>query len=221
MHIISPYNSIAVCIGLNYLDHAKESGMSVPPQPVFFAKYPSSIIGPHDAIILPKIAPNEVDYEVELVIVIGKGGKNIAPERAFEHIVGWTVGHDVSARDLQLRKPGNQWIAGKTFDTFAPIGPAIVTKDEIENIHNLGIRCILNGQIVQNSNTSQLAFKTNELVAYLSQHFTFQPGDLIFTGTPSGVGFARKPPIFLRPGDVVVCEIDNIGSLQNSVILEV
>jgi len=205
-----------ICIVLNYLDHAKESGMSIPKEPVFFAKYPSAIIGPHDVIKLPK-SSNEVDYEVELVIVIGKIAKNVSLENALEYIFGYTIGHDVSARDLQLRKTGGQWIAGKTFDTFAPIGPFICSKDEIENVHQLGIRLNLNGQIMQNSNTSQLSFKIPDIVSYLSSIMTLKPGDIIFTGTPSGVGFARKPPIFLKHGDKVTCEIDNLGSLSNNV----
>jgi len=156
----------------------------------------------------------EVDYEVELVIVIGKKGRRIPEKDAYSHVVGYTVGHDVSARDFQF-KDGKQWIKGKSFDTFAPIGPAIVTKDEVKDVHQLPLRTILNGQTLQNSSTSQLAFNVPKLVSYLSTIFTLNPGDLIFTGTPPGVGFARKPPIFLKDGDKVTVEVDEIGSLTN------
>lgn len=205
-----------LCVGLNYADHAKESGMEPPPEPVMFSKFTSAIIGPGETIVLPEES-EEPDYEVELVIVIGEGGRHISEANAMDHVFGYTVGHDVSARDWQLRKPGGQWLMGKTFDTFAPIGPAIVTSDEISDPHNLGIRLRLNGETLQDSNTSQLIFKSEELVAYISQVVTLKPGDLIFTGTPPGVGFARKPPVFLKPGDTAECEIDEIGTLSNPV----
>lgn len=205
-----------ICIGLNYADHAKESGVEPPPEPVLFSKYSSAIIGPGDTIILPEESA-EPDYEVELVIVIGRAGRRIRESEAIKYVAGFTVGHDVSARDWQLKKPGKQWMAGKTFDTFAPIGPSIVTPDEISDPHNLGIRCILNGQTVQQSNTNQLIFKTGALIAYISKVVTLKPGDLIFTGTPPGVGFARKPPVFLKQGDTVVCEVDEVGRLTNPV----
>ncbi|MBI2195165.1 MAG: fumarylacetoacetate hydrolase family protein [Planctomycetes bacterium] len=205
-----------ICIGLNYADHARESGVEPPPEPVLFSKYASAIIGPGDTILLPEES-QEPDYEVELVVVIGKAGRRITPSEAMKYVAGYTVGHDVSARDWQLRKPGKQWMAGKTFDTFAPIGPAIVTPDEISDPHNLGIRCILNGQTVQQSNTNQLIFKIDALIAYISKVVTLKPGDLIFTGTPPGVGFARKPPVFLKHGDTVACEVDEVGRLTNPV----
>lgn len=205
-----------VCIGLNYADHAAESGMDIPPEPVVFSKYASAIIGPGDTIKLPP-SSNEPDYEVELVVVIGKSGFNISQTDAMNHVAGYTVGHDVSARDYQLQKPAGQWMMGKTFDTFAPIGPDLVTADEVGDPNDLGIRCILNDETVQDSNTAQLIFKIPELIAYLSHVFTLNPGDLIFTGTPPGVGMARDPQLWLKAGDKVVCEVDGIGRLENPV----
>jgi 2-keto-4-pentenoate hydratase/2-oxohepta-3-ene-1,7-dioic acid hydratase in catechol pathway len=160
---------------------------------------------------------NELDFEVELAIVIGKTCKNVSPKEAMDYVVGYTVAHDVSARDWQLKRNGGQWMMGKTMDTFAPIGPAIVTKDAISNPHNLGIRCFLNGQTVQNSSTNQLVFKTEDVVSWCSRSFTLKPGDLIFTGTPPGVGCFRKPPLWLKHGDVVTCEIDELGSITNQI----
>jgi 2-keto-4-pentenoate hydratase/2-oxohepta-3-ene-1,7-dioic acid hydratase in catechol pathway len=208
-----------ICIGLNYRDHAAESGVPAPSEPVLFSKYPTALIGHRDAIVLPRVS-REVDYEAELVVVIGRGGRHIPRDRAFEHVGGYAVGHDVSARDWQLNKPGKQWMAGKTFDTFAPIGPAVVTPDEVPDPHNLGIRLRLNLETMQNSSTSQLIFRVDELIAYISQIFTLEPGDLIFTGTPPGVGMARKPPVWLKPGDQVEVEIDRLGTLSNSVVAE-
>ena len=208
-----------VCIGLNYRDHAAESGVPVPTEPILFSKYPTTLIGHGGQIILPS-ASHEVDYEAELVVVIGRKGRHISGERALEYVGGYAVGHDVSARDWQLNKPGKQWMAGKTFDTFAPVGPELVTPDEVGDPQNLGIRLRLNGQTMQDSNTNQLIFGVDVLIAYLSQVFTLEPGDLIFTGTPPGVGMARKPPIWLKPGDQVEVEIDRLGTLQNTVIAE-
>ena len=208
-----------ICIGLNYRDHAAESGVPVPPEPILFSKYPTSLIGHDETIILPAVS-QEVDYEAELVVVIGRTGRHIPRDRAFEYVGGYAVGHDVSARDWQLNKPGKQWMAGKTFDTFAPVGPVLVTPDEIPDPHKLGIRLRLNGQTMQDSSTSQLIFGVDELIAYLSQIFTLEPGDLIFTGTPPGVGMARKPPVWLKPGDIVEVEIDHLGTLRNSVAAE-
>jgi 2-keto-4-pentenoate hydratase/2-oxohepta-3-ene-1,7-dioic acid hydratase in catechol pathway len=169
--------------------------------------------------VLPRVS-REVDYEAELVVVIGKRGRYIAEDQARNYVAGYTIGHDVSARDWQLRKPGGQWLAGKTFDTFAPIGPALVTADEIRDPHRLSIELRLNGQVMQRSNTEQMIFTVDKLVAYISQVVTLQPGDLIFTGTPPGVGFARKPPVFLKPGDIVEIEIENLGILRNPVTAE-
>jgi 2-keto-4-pentenoate hydratase/2-oxohepta-3-ene-1,7-dioic acid hydratase in catechol pathway len=208
-----------ICIGLNYRDHAAESGVPAPSEPVLFSKFATALIGHLAPIVLPQVS-QEVDYEAELVVVIGRGGRHIPRERAFEHVGGYTVGHDVSARDWQLNKPGKQWMAGKTFDTFAPVGPELVTPDEVPDPQNLGIRLRLNGQTMQDSSTSQLVFGVAELIAYLSQVFTLEPGDLIFTGTPPGVGMARKPPVWLKPGDRVEVEIDRLGKLSNTVIAD-
>ncbi len=206
-----------ICIGLNYADHAAESGMPIPDEPIVFSKYASSIIGPDENIVAPS-ASSQVDYEVELVVVIGKRGRNISEEDALNHVAGYMVGHDVSARDYQLEKPGAQWMMGKTFDTFAPIGPDLVTTDDVPDPHNLGIRCILNGETVQDSNTSQLIFGVPKLIAYLTHVFTLAPGDLIFTGTPPGVGMGREPQLWLKHGDQVICEIDGLGRLENPVV---
>jgi len=203
-----------VCIGLNYLDHAKESGAAVPPEPIMFSKYPTAIVGPGDNIEVPSVS-KETDYECELVVVIGKRGRHIKKGNAYEHVAGYTCGNDVSARDYQLKKAGGQWMIGKTFDTFAPIGPAIVTTDEIPDPQTLGIRTVVNGETLQNSSTAQLIFNVPTLVEYISHVITLEPGDLIFTGTPPGVGFARKPPRFLMPGDWVEIQIDGIGNLRN------
>ncbi len=206
-----------VCIGLNYRDHAAESGAAIPKDPVLFSKYATALIGHGDPIVLPPVS-HEVDYEAELVIVVGKRGRNVKAAEAAEYVGGYTVGHDVSARDWQLKKDGKQWMVGKTFDTFAPTGPVLVTADEISDPHSLSIRLRLNGQTMQDSNTKQMIFSVGELLAYLSQVFTLEPGDLIFTGTPPGVGMARKPPVFLKGGDVVEVEIAGLGVLRNPVV---
>jgi 2-keto-4-pentenoate hydratase/2-oxohepta-3-ene-1,7-dioic acid hydratase in catechol pathway len=206
-----------VCVGLNYRDHARESGAPIPREPVLFSKYPTALTGHGQPIVLPPTS-QEVDFEAELVMVVGQGGRNIPANRGQEHLAGYTVGNDVSARDWQLKKDGKQWMIGKTFDTFAPVGPWLVTADELPDPHHLGIRLRLNGQTMQDSNTDQMIFPAGEIVAYLSSVFTLEPGDLIFTGTPPGVGFARKPPVFLKPGDVVEVEIDGLGLLRNPVV---
>jgi 2-keto-4-pentenoate hydratase/2-oxohepta-3-ene-1,7-dioic acid hydratase in catechol pathway len=208
-----------ICIGLNYADHAAETGATLPSEPVVFSKFVTAIRGPQDPIVLPKVS-SKVDFEAELVVVIGRPGRCIPRERAFEHVAGYTCGHDVSARDWQLEKPGGQWLLGKSFDSFAPIGPELVTREEIENPGQLNICLRLNGQTMQNSNTRQLIFPVDQLVAHISTVCTLQPGDLIFTGTPPGVGVARKPPVFLQPGDVAEVEIESIGVLRNPVVAQ-
>ncbi len=206
-----------LCIGLNYRDHAAETGAPIPRDPVLFSKFATALVGPDEPIVLPPVS-QKVDYEAELVLVIGKQGRFIPREKAREYLAGYTVGHDVSARDWQLEKDGKQWLAGKTFDTFAPLGPYLVTADEVPDPHELGIRLRLNGQTMQDSNTRQMIFRAEDLVAYISQVVTLQPGDLIFTGTPPGVGVARKPPVWLKGGDVVEVEIDGLGVLRNPVV---
>ncbi len=208
-----------LCIGLNYRDHAEETGASIPRDPVLFSKFTTALIGPDEPIVLPKVS-QKVDYEAELVLVIGKKGRHIPREEAPSYLAGCMVGHDVSARDWQLEKDGKQWLAGKTFDTFAPTGPWLVTLDEVGDPHELGIRLRLNGKTMQDSNTQQMIFRAEELIAYISQVVTLLPGDLIFTGTPPGVGVARKPPVWMKDGDVAEVEIDRLGVLRNPVVQE-
>ena len=203
---IVPNPDKIICVGKNYADHAAEMGTPPPAEPVFFSKFSSAISGDGQPIVLPR-GSNEVDYEAELVVVIGVGGRYIAKEDAFAHVAGYCCGNDVSARDWQRQKPGSQWLLGKSFDTFAPIGPWLVGADEVPNPDALDIQLRLNGRVMQQSNTSQFLFPIAELIAYVSQVATLVPGDLLFTGTPPGVGFARKPPVFLHPGDVVEVEI--------------
>jgi 2-keto-4-pentenoate hydratase/2-oxohepta-3-ene-1,7-dioic acid hydratase in catechol pathway len=205
-----------ICVGLNYKDHAAESGSPIPKEPILFSKYATALIGHGETIVLPKVS-QEVDYEAELVIAVGKKGRHLTPQNAIEHVAGYSVGHDVSARDWQLRKDGKQWMIGKSFDTFAPVGPVLVTKDEVQDPLNLPIRLRLNNQVMQNSNTRQMIFGVTELLVYLSQVFTLEPGDLIFTGTPPGVGMARQPPVYLKDGDVVEVEIEGLGLLRNPI----
>lgn len=206
-----------LCIGLNYADHAAESGVDPPGEPIVFCKFPYAVAADGDEIVLPAVS-QKVDYEAELVAVIGTGGKNIPQAAALHHVAGYACGHDVSARDWQLEKPGGQWLLGKTFDTFAPFGPQLVTADEVADPGQLEIALRLNGETMQQSNTRQLIFGIEELVAYISQVCTLQPGDVIFTGTPPGVGAARKPPVYLRPGDLAEVEIEGLGVLRNPVV---
>jgi 2-keto-4-pentenoate hydratase/2-oxohepta-3-ene-1,7-dioic acid hydratase in catechol pathway len=206
-----------ICLGLNYRDHANETNAQIPRDPILFSKYATSLIGHGEAIVLPPVS-QEVDYEAELVVVVGKKGRNIKEGDALGHVAGYMVGHDVSARDWQLKKDGKQWMVGKTFDTFAPTGPCLVTADEVPDPHALRIQLRLNGQTMQDSNTGQMIFSVARTLAYISQVCTLQPGDLIFTGTPSGVGIARKPPVYLKGGDVAEVEIEKLGVLRNPVV---
>lgn len=206
-----------ICIGLNYRDHAAESNLPVPETPTVFSKYPTSVIGPGQPIVLPKNS-TQPDYEAEFAVVIGRGGRYIPESDWRQHVFGYTIINDVSARDFQMAT--SQWMIGKTFDTFCPMGPAIVTVDEIPDPHNLPISLSIGGETLQDSNTSNLIFKIPRIVAYLSSVFTLEPGDVIATGTPAGVGFARKPPRFLREGDEVRIRIEGIGELVNPVVSE-
>ena len=208
-----------LCIGLNYRDHAIETGAAIPSEPVVFCKMPTAMIGPNEPILLPKVS-QEVDYEAELVVVIGKKLRHASEQQASEGIFGYSVGHDVSARDWQKNKPGKQWFLGKSFDSFAPFGPGIVTADSVPDPNNLRIRCKINGEVLQDSSTNELIFKPVELVSYISQVMTLEPGDVIYTGTPSGVGVARQPNRFLKDGDVVEIEIESLGVLRNPCVLE-
>ncbi len=206
-----------ICVGLNYRDHALESKMELPKVPTIFSKFPSAVIGPGECIVLPKNS-TQPDYEAEFAFVIGRGGRHIPAERWQEHVFGYTIINDVSARDFQMAT--TQWLMGKTFDTFAPMGPHIVSADEIRDPHALDISLSIHGEVLQHSNTRELIFKIPELVAYLSSVVTLEPGDVVSTGTPAGVGVARKPQRFLRPGDDVVVRVESIGELRNPVVAE-
>ncbi|MFL5328355.1 MAG: fumarylacetoacetate hydrolase family protein [Gemmataceae bacterium] len=205
-----------LCIGLNYRDHAIEGGKAIPTEPVLFGKFSNALCAHSDVVRLPRVS-KKVDYEAELVVVIGRTGRDIAETDAMKYVGGYTIGQDVSARDWQMRGEAKQWIIGKTFDTFAPIGPELITVDEVPDPHSLRIQLRLNGRTMQDSNTREFIFNVPQLIAYLSQVMTLEPGDLIFTGTPPGVGFARKPPVWLQSGDIVEIEIDGLGVLRNTV----
>ena len=203
-----------ICIGLNYRDHAIESNMQVPERPIVFSKFPTSIIGPRQSVCLPGTSKN-ADYEAELAVVIGRVAKNVAEAEAFDHVFGYTNLNDISERGFQFAD--GQWQRGKSCDTFAPMGPYVATKDEIADPHSLSIRFRLNGKTLQDSNTDQLIFDIPVIIAYLSETITLEPGDVIATGTPAGVGFARNPPIFLNDSDLMEVEIDGLGILRNVV----
>lgn len=204
-----------ICVGLNYFDHCKETGMEPPESPVIFSKYGNAIAGHNDAIEIP-INSTEVDFEAELAFVIGREAKHVSEEEADDYVFGYTIMNDISARDLQFQD--GQWSRGKTADTFAPFGPVIVTKDEVGDPHNLAISLELNGEIMQDSNTSNLIFTVPKIVSFLSQSMTLMPGDLIATGTPPGVGMGRNPKIWLKNGDRMNVRIEKIGTLSNHVI---
>ncbi len=206
-----------LCIGLNYGDHARETNAEIPSEPVCFGKYANTIGGPESAIVLPDVS-QEVDYEAELVVVIGKPAKNVAQENALDYVAGYMVGNDVSARDWQKGRPGGQWMLGKTPDTFAPIGPYLVTSDEVGDPGQLAISLTLNGETMQDSSTAELIFGIERIISHLTLLMTLQPGDLIFTGTPAGVGMARNPQVFLKPGDRVSVTIEKLGTLSNPVV---
>jgi 2-keto-4-pentenoate hydratase/2-oxohepta-3-ene-1,7-dioic acid hydratase in catechol pathway len=206
-----------ICIGLNYRDHAEEGKMAIPDVPTVFSKFATSIIGHRDPIVLPKNSAKP-DYEAEFVVVIGKRGRHIPEANWRDYVFGYSILNDVSARDFQMAT--SQWMMGKTFDTFAPFGPEIVTADEVADPHNLTISLTLNGEVMQNSNTGNMIFQTPRLIAFLSSVFTLEPGDIISTGTPAGVGFARKPPRWLKPGDEVTVRVEGLGELTNPVVAE-
>jgi 2-keto-4-pentenoate hydratase/2-oxohepta-3-ene-1,7-dioic acid hydratase in catechol pathway len=209
------------CIGLNYRKHAEESGSKIPEHPILFMKNISALQNPNDAIELPKKLPStEVDWECELAVVIGKKTKNVSKAKALEHVLGYACANDVSARDWQAKWGGSQWCRGKTFDTFCPLGPAIVTTEDIPNPNTLRIQTLLNGKVVQDSNTADMIFDVPTLIEFLSGSTTLLPGTVIITGTPAGVGVAMKPPRFLQAGDSVAIRIEKIGDLTNPVITE-
>ena len=203
-----------ICIGLNYRDHAAESNMPIPERPVIFSKFSTCVIAPGEPVVIPK-GSQQVDYEAELAFVIGRHAKNIKASQAYDYVLGYTAVNDVSARDFQFAD--GQWQRGKSCDTFAPMGQTIVTTDVIPDPHKLSIKLVLNGQTMQDSNTDQLIFGVPELIEFLTESITLEPGDVIATGTPPGVGFARKPPVFLKPGDQMEVLIEGIGGLGNPV----
>lgn len=205
-----------VCIGWNYKPHAREAEMKLPEKPLIFIKTTTALAGPDNNIVLPEIAPDNVDYEGELAIIIGKKAKNVSEENAKDYIFGYSIANDVSARDCQLHID-SQWARGKSFDTFCPLGPVAVRGIDGEN---LKIQTRLNGKLMQDSNTSNMIFGIRKLVSYISHNMTLLPGTIILTGTPEGVGFSRKPPVWLRAGDTVEIEIENIGTLKNTVVRE-
>jgi acylpyruvate hydrolase len=206
-----------ICLGLNYRDHAEESNQPLPPYPIVFSKFANTVIGPGEAIVLPKVT-DQVDYEAEFGVVIGRQARHVSEAEALDYVAGYVPFNDVSARDYQMRN--SQWTIGKTFDTFGPMGPALVTADEIPDPHNLNIRLLIGDEVLQSSNTGYLIFNVNHLIADLSRVMTLEPGDLISTGTPGGVGAARQPQRFLRPGDLVKVEIEGLGVLENPVVAE-
>jgi 2-keto-4-pentenoate hydratase/2-oxohepta-3-ene-1,7-dioic acid hydratase in catechol pathway len=219
VHLLAPVPrpQKILAIGLNYADHIEETGAAMPERQIWFSKLPNAVNGPYDPIQMPK-ASSAIDYEAELVFVIGKRCRHVTKEKAHEVIFGYAVGNDVSVRDWQFHTA--QWIVGKSFDTHAPFGPWIVTADEVGDPHALGIRCLVNGKTRQNSNTKNLVFNCFDQIAYLSQAMTLLPGDIVFTGTPGGVGQSMKPPQLLKAGDTVRVEIDKIGALDAKMVPE-
>jgi 2,4-diketo-3-deoxy-L-fuconate hydrolase len=206
-----------ICAGMNYRDHAEETGLDVPERPVLFAKWSNALIGPGDPIVLPSLTA-QVDYEAELGVVIGRRSRDLDVADALDAVGGYVCVNDVSARDLQFAD--GQWTRAKSLDTFCPVGPRIVPATDVPDPQALRIRCLVNGEALQDSSTSNMVFGVAELVAFASRGMTLEPGDLIATGTPAGVGFTRKPPVFLRPGDEVTVEIEGVGELTNPVRAE-
>ena len=204
-----------VCVGLNYHDHAEEQGAELPEEPLLFAKWPTALIGPGDPIVIPSLV-TKCDYEAELGVVIGEKVRGVSKGNALEAVRGYLCANDVSARDLQFKD--GQWTRAKSVDTFCPVGPQLVPAEEIPDPHNLRIRAIVNGEVLQDSTTANLIFGVDEIVSYASQTMTLEPGDLILTGTPAGVGVFRNPQRLLQPGDEVTIEIERIGALTNPVV---
>ncbi|KPK00444.1 MAG: 5-carboxymethyl-2-hydroxymuconate isomerase [Desulfobacterales bacterium SG8_35] len=218
--LLAPLQPAAIlCIGLNYTQHARETNAELPHYPVLFMKNPAALNHPGDPILLPPscMEPPQVDFEVELAIVIGRAAKNVSAANALDHVFGYTIGNDVSARRWQKHGGGGQWVRGKSFDTFCPLGPELVTADLVPDPQQLRLQCFLNNRLMQDSNTADMIFSVAELIEYLSTGMTLLPGTVIMSGTPSGVGFARKPPVFLKPGDTLELRIENLGTLCNPV----
>jgi 2-keto-4-pentenoate hydratase/2-oxohepta-3-ene-1,7-dioic acid hydratase in catechol pathway len=207
-----------ICVGQNYAAHAAESRFEVPAEPVIFSKFSSAVIGPADAVRLPSVAPRRVDYEAELAVVIGAGGREVSPADAMTLVGGYAVANDISARDWQLKKPAGQWLLGKSFDTFLPLGPAVVSADEVPDPRALRIICRIGGETLQDDVVGNMIFDIPTLISYVSQVATLEPGDVLLTGTPAGVGQSRVPPRWLQPGDVLETEISGIGVLRNPIV---
>lgn len=203
-----------VCIGMNYHDHAAEIGLAVPKTPAIFSKFSSCVVAPGEPVVIPT-SSQQVDYEAELAVVIGRRASRVAADRAYDYVLGYTAFNDVTARDFQFGDV--QWQRGKSCDTFAPMGQTVVTTDEIPDPHTLRVTLTLNGTVMQDSSTSQLIFRVPELIEFITRSITLEPGDVIATGTPPGVGYARKPPVFLKPGDAMEIHIDRVGGLGNPV----
>ena len=219
--LLAPLQPAAIlCIGFNYRQHADETGLKLPEYPTLFMKNPAALNHPGDPVVLPPscLDPPQVDYEAELAVVIGKSAKDVPAHEALDYVAGYTIANDVSARRWQKHAGSGQWIRGKSFDTFCPLGPELVTLDEIPYPQNLQIKCILNGKVMQDANTSGMIFSVARIIEYLSESMTLLPGTVILTGTPSGVGYARKPAVYLKPGDVVEIIIDRIGTLTSPVV---
>jgi 2-keto-4-pentenoate hydratase/2-oxohepta-3-ene-1,7-dioic acid hydratase in catechol pathway len=202
-----------MAIGRNYAEHARESKSAVPERPVLFAKFPTTIVGPGAEVTWDPALSDKIDFEAELAVIIGKTARRVTEAEALDYVFGYTCANDVTARDLQ--KGDGQWVRGKSLDTFCPLGPWLVTADEVPDPQDLGTRCLVNGQIMQDSHTSKMIFGVAYLISYLSQAFTLLPGDILLTGTPDGVGAYREPPVFMKDGDVMVVEIDGVGRLVN------
>jgi 2-keto-4-pentenoate hydratase/2-oxohepta-3-ene-1,7-dioic acid hydratase in catechol pathway len=203
-----------ICVGLNYRDHAAEANLDLPARPLLFAKWQTALIGPGDPIVLPPVA-HQADFEAELGVVIGTRVRGVAVDDALDAVSGYICVNDVSARDVQMGD--GQWTRAKSFDTFCPVGPRVVPAAEVAHPQALGIRCLVNGETMQDSSTAEMVFSVAEVIAFASEAITLEPGDLIATGTPAGVGMARTPPVFLTDGDVVTVEIDGVGTLTNPV----
>jgi 2-keto-4-pentenoate hydratase/2-oxohepta-3-ene-1,7-dioic acid hydratase in catechol pathway len=215
--LLAPVEPVNVlCIGQNYKAHVEEGGDKLPKAPILFMKTTTAVIGPDEPVVIPKVAPAEVDYEAELALVIGKTARNVPESEALKYVLGYTCAHDVSARDCQ-RNDG-QWVRAKSFETFCPIGPWLET--ELKNPLGVRVQGRLNGQTMQDAPTSLMIFSIPFLISYLSRGMTLLPGTLLLTGTPAGVGFARKPPVYLKPGDVFEVEVDGIGTLKNPIVAE-
>ncbi|MBN2038819.1 MAG: fumarylacetoacetate hydrolase family protein [Spirochaetes bacterium] len=219
--LLAPLVPAAIfCIGLNYKEHAGETGFQLPDYPALFMKNPASVTNPGDPVVIPKVCLDkpEVDYEIELAVIIGKQAKDVPVSEALDYILGYTIANDVSARRWQKKAGGGQWVRGKSYDTFCPVGPAIATKDEIPDPQNLSLQCMLNDEVMQDSSTSNMIYSVAELISYLSQDTTLLPGTLVLTGTPDGVGYVRTPPVFLKKGDILKLKIEKLGMLSNPVL---